>query len=169
MLSQLDTISNSSPSCSTGIPYVPFCIPSKDNTAYPPPPSTDTAQAITFSPGEVEGFQTLPKESKDAQCRLWLETFYPTNSGPYGVLVAILQRPSPLALRKVHEHPQGACVLTSEQCIQQMVAKGERKKEVHEKKERRKAECERNAGKGRFSSKENKEQRQSILQYHHMQ
>ena len=150
----------------------PICTilhPKQGQHCLPTTTSTDTAQAITFSPGEVEGFQTLPKESKDAQCRLWLETFYPTNSGPSGVLVAILQRPSPPALRKVHEHPQGACVLTSEQCIQQMVAKGERKKEVHEKKERRKAECERNAGKGCFSSKENKEQRQSIVQYHHMQ
>ena len=65
VLSQLDTIGTSSPSRSTGMPHVPFCTPRKGDTTQPTPAST--AQAITFSPGEVEGFQTLLKESKDSQ------------------------------------------------------------------------------------------------------
>ena len=143
VLSQLDTINASSPSRSTDMPYVPFCTPSRNDTSLPIPASTDTAQAITFSPGEVEGFQALLKESKDSRYALWLETFYPTDPKPRGVLATILQRPTPPARRKAHENSQGARVLTSEECIQQMVAKEERKKEVQEEKERRKAVSER--------------------------
>ena len=58
---------------------------------------------------------------------------------PRGVLATILQCPTPPAWRKAHENQQGARVLTSEECIQQMVSKEVRKKEVQEEKERRKA------------------------------
>ena len=143
VLSQLDASSTTSPSHTTGMPYVPFCTPRKGGPSQPAPASTDQAQAITFSPGEVEGFQTLLKESTDSRYRLWLETFYPTNPKPHGVLATILQRPTPPAQRKAPQHSQSACVLTSEQCIQEMVAKEEKKKEKQEEKERRKAECER--------------------------
>lgn len=58
VLSQLDTISNGSPSRSAGMPYVPLCTPSKGNTTYPPYHQHPLIQpiAITFFPGKVEGF-----------------------------------------------------------------------------------------------------------------
>ena len=74
-MSQLD-ISNG-PSCSTGVPYVPLCTPSK-GTAQPAPAYAHSAQAIMFSPGEVEGFQERLREGKESRYALWLETFYPT-------------------------------------------------------------------------------------------
>ena len=104
-MSQLDT--SNGPSCSTGVPYVPFCTPSK-GTAQPAPAYAHSAQAIMFSPGEVEGFQERLREDKESRYALWLETFYPTNpkasSTSQGVLATILQRPTPPAQRKVHIH-----------------------------------------------------------------
>ena len=142
-MSQLDT--SNSPSRSTGVPYVPFCTPRK-GTAQPTPAQAHSLQAIMFSPGEVEGFQERLREDKESQYALWLETFYPTNpkasSTSQGVLATILQRPTPPAQRKVHTHQQGAHVLTSELCIQQLEEKEAKKKEKQEE-ERRKAECER--------------------------
>lgn len=143
-LSQIDT--SSSPSRSTGVPYVPFCTPSRGGTTQPTPAHTHAAQAITFSLGEVEAFQQRLREDKESRYALWLETFCPTNpkasSTSQGVLATILQRPTPPAQRKVHTHLQGARVLTSEQCIQQLEEKEARKKEKQDEKERRKAERE---------------------------
>ena len=67
VLSQLDASSTTSPSHTTGMPYVPFCTPRKGGPRQPAPASSDHAKAITFSPGEVEGFQILLKESTDSQ------------------------------------------------------------------------------------------------------
>ena len=142
-MSQLDT--SNSPSRSTGVPYVPFCTPRK-GTAQPTPAQAHSTQAIMFSPGEVEGFQERLREDKESRYALWLETFYPTNpkasSTSQGVLATILQRPTPPAQRKVHTHQQGACVLTSELCIQQLEEKEAKKREKQEE-ERRKAKRER--------------------------
>ena len=145
VLSQI--VTSSSPSHSPGVPYVPFYTPSRSGTAQPTPVPTHTAQAIMFSPDEVEAFQQQLREDKESRYTLWLDTFYPTNpkasSTSQGVLATILQRPTPPAQRKVHTHHQGARVLTSEQCIQQLEEKEARKKEKQEEKERRKVECER--------------------------
>ena len=142
-MSQLDT--SNSPSHSTGVPYVPFCTPRK-RTAQPTPAHAHSPQAIMFSPGEVEGFQERLREDKESRYALWLEMFHPTNpkasSTLQGVLATILQRPTPPAQRKVHTHQQGAHVLTSELCIQQLEEEA-KKKEKQEEKERRKAERER--------------------------
>ena len=144
VLSQISVESTCSPSRSTATPYVPFCTPGKGSTTHHTPAATNPSQALTFSPGEVEGFRARIMESNDSRYALWLETFYPANPKPTrGVLATILQRPTPPAQRKVHEYSQGARVLTSEQCIKQMAEKEERKKEMQEEKERRKIECER--------------------------
>ena len=131
VLSQIDT--SSSPSRSTGMPYVPFCTPSRGGTAQPTPVHTHTAQAIMFFPDEVEAFQQQLREDKESWYTLWLDTFYPTNprasSTSQGVLATIFQRPTPPAQRKVHTHHQGAWVLPREQCIQQLEEKEARKKE----------------------------------------
>ena len=81
----------------------------------------------SLSPGYyVFSFPTNPKASSMSQ----------------GVLATILQWPTPPAQKKVHTHQQGARVLTSELCIQQLEEK-EVIKEKQEEKERRKAKCER--------------------------
>ena len=67
VLSQLDASSTTSSSHTTGMPYVPFCTPRKGGPRQPAPASSDHAKAITFPPGEVEGFQILLKESTDSQ------------------------------------------------------------------------------------------------------
>ena len=143
-MSHLDT--SNSPSRSTGVPYVPFCTPRK-GTAQPTPAQAHSPQAIMFSPGEVGGFQERLREDKASRYALWLETFYPTNpkasSMSQGVLATILQLPMPPAQRKVHTRQQGASVLTSELCIQQLEEKEAKKKEKQEEKERRKAKRER--------------------------
>ena len=142
-MSQLDT--SNSPSRSTSVSYVPFCTPRK-GTAQPTPAHAYSPQAIMFSPGEVEGFQEQLREDKESWYALWLEMFYSTNpkanSTSQGVLATILQRPTPPAQWKVNTHQQGARVLTSELCIQQLEEK-EAKKKKQDEKERRKAERER--------------------------
>ena len=102
VLSQISFETICSPSCSTAIPYVPFCMPSKGSTTRHTPAATNLSQALTFSPGEVEGFRERFMESNDSRYALWLETFYPANPTPTrGVLATFLQRPTPPAQRRV--------------------------------------------------------------------
>ena len=86
-MSQLDT--SNSPSCSTGVPYVPFCTP-RTGTAQPTPAHAHSPQAIMFCPGEVEGFQERLREDKESRYARWLETFYPANPKASSTLQGVL-------------------------------------------------------------------------------
>ena len=73
----------------------------------------NSAQAIRFSPDEVEGFLERLRESKESWYALWLETFYPTNPRssimPQGVLVNLLQNTTRPMQRKVQTPTRRPC------------------------------------------------------------
>ena len=109
--------------------------------------SVEPPQPLTFTATEVEQFQTRLLESNDARYALWLQTFYPQANAratqSQGIMDRFLQRPTPPPQRRVHNYPQSARVLTSEQCIRRLEEKAEEKKRQQEEKEMKMKERER--------------------------
>ena len=159
VLSQLSHESSSSPSRDITIPYVPFCTPRKSAGGTHTPRSTESLDHITFTSSEIECFQARMSESNDTQYALWKETFYPRANAPPrdGVLEVILKRPTPPAHHKVQSHSTCGRVLTSQQCIQEMAEKEEKKKRIEEEKEEKRREREK---KKKEREEENKKKRQ---------
>ena len=106
-------------------PFVPFCTPQKgvatDASLPSTPPTDSTTQPVTFTAAEVEHFQARLQESEDSRYALWLQTFYlkqnVSATQGQGIMETFLRRPTPPAQQRVHNYPQSACVLTSEQSI----------------------------------------------------
>ena len=88
---------------------------------------------------DAELFEEWFKESSDPRYALWLETFYPqTTAARDGVLEVLLKRPTPPAQYTVKSNPMCSCVLTSDQCIQEMEEKQEaNSRKIEEKEEKR--------------------------------
>ena len=126
---------------------MPFCTSRKSvgSSSTFTPKSAESLEHITFSTSEVERSEGCLKESNDPRYALWQETFYPQSNAVTrdGVLEVLLKRPTPPAQRTVKSNPMCGCVLTSEQCIQEMKEKEEKKKKIIEEKEEKRRERER--------------------------
>ena len=78
-------------------------------------------------------------ESNDTQCTLEGDLLSKGKCFTIcdGVLEVILKHPTPPAHQKVQSHSTCGCVLTSQQCIQEMAEKEEKRKELKKRKRRK--------------------------------
>ena len=147
ILSQLQADDDDSTGHNDSAPHVPFCTPRKGTG---PSQESNEEEPIQIRSPDIRSLQKqlVNEQSQDPRHALWLATFFPQAGGTTSQnltdpLEKILKRPTPPSCQEVKKYQPTACVLTSEQFINQMEQKAEQKKKMQEQKEHNRKERER--------------------------